>query len=146
LRYGRGKFGDFITMQESEILNNIIKEAINLDTLSHIFGKKRTDNFIEIQQIEIKYNYRIEVNTEYRIKGTDYVTRPYDGSSFYGINSELEISKPSSFVKEKHSYRINGTQKIKECYSCSGKGEVTCPTCDGRGWSPLGSEDAKKTL
>ena len=133
-------------MQESEILNNIIKGAINLDTLSHIFGKKRIDNFIEIQQIEIKYNYRIEVNTEYRIKGTDYVTRPYDGSSFYGINSELEISKPSSFVKEKHSYRINGTQKIKECYSCSGKGEVTCPTCNGRGWSTLGSEDAKKTL
>jgi len=120
-------------MEDKEIFKNILPGLINLESLDKVFGQKRIANLIEIQEINLKYDYRIELNTEYRIRETRNVTKPYDGSSFYGISSDFQISRPSSFVKEKHSYRINGSQNISTCYNCRGKGKVTCPSCNGRG-------------
>ncbi len=98
-------------------------------------------DLVEVESLCYKPTYSIKLLTqfEWRDKGKDF--KPYENESIpklkykklndfdsWDIDTMPEVDQ---FISNDKKYLVMGSQRVKQCHTCSGRGLLTCPACNG---------------
>ncbi len=95
---------------------------------------------ITIKSIMFKPSYHADLYSQYEKRTVSAGRQPYQGQAippreYYQASDvdpwKRELSSYDEFIDQEESYYVGGSQYVKSCTHCNGRGEVTCSGCNG---------------
>jgi len=94
---------------------------------------------IAINKVSLRPMFRISVGTRYEHRYRQSFTTPFTGYSKNKVADVKDLwqlslaSAPSSLDNITYTFVVDGSERVYECPTCSGRGKVICSKCGGKG-------------